>query len=264
MKKMMAEKIVVTTLPIILTVISGCRILEPRDRFDALDGNAGAVTTEIVAMGASTEDLMSAGGAETQRAMAKAGVMAAETMYVDVIVNGWTYDSALKCWTRASQARFANGTRVRKDTVWLMNAAGDTVQTPGFGTVARYRHVRAVNTTAGNTFDNRLDMTVNIVIGGGDTTFVKNGTITGSYNGSLYRTTTVTNVTRRWHGSRPAGQRLAFPSDGTVSIDLPLRTITIIFDGDGNGTATATATRKRDGESVVYVINVQTGAESET
>ncbi|MBD3393238.1 MAG: hypothetical protein GF418_14035 [Chitinivibrionales bacterium] len=248
--------IVWTMLAGMALVFSGCRLLSS-DLFDAKDGNAGLVATEVVSMGEAVGELWDEGG------MAKSRSSAAETVYVDIEIQPWAYDNAAKCWTRSSRAQFDNGDRVREDTVWLFGPAGDTVKTPSFSTVSSYRHVRSVHAEADNAFDNRLDMNVDIRVQGDDTLFVKNGTITGHYNGTQYSTTTITDLTRQWHRGRVP--HLAFPSSGTVAIDRPLRTIDVEFEGDGegSGTATATATRKRDGKTTVYVINVERGTESD-
>jgi hypothetical protein len=239
-------------------VITGCRLFNPRDGFDAMDGNAGLVTSETVSMGEAAGELL---GGQT---LAKTEKTAADTKYVDIVISGWDYDDQNACWTRKSEAVFDNGTRVREDTVWLVDVNGAPVRAPSFATVARYRHVREVSRKFANTFNNRLDMNVQIDISGGDTVFVKNGTVTGTFNGDTYKTITITNVRRRWHRGRVP--HLSWPYEGTVYMDLPLRTIDVVFNGNGTDAygATATATRKRDGETIVYIINVQTGAEIES
>lgn len=234
-----------------MAALGGCGIFSPKESFnDALDGSAGFVATETNSMGSDVAGLMSPSGTAK---------MATETLYVEKIVVPWSYNQTLGCWTRTAEVTYGIGTRIRVDTVWLKDANGLAVDTPSFAAVATYRHVRNVTAKAANTFDFSWDMNVTINKNPGDTEFVFTGLGTGSFNGDVFRSTTITKVTRPWlAGSIP---HLQFPTSGTINIDRVLRTIDIVFNGKGS--ATATVTRKSDGKTVVFKIQVQTGTETQ-
>jgi hypothetical protein len=238
---------------LVLVSLSGCNILNPADPMDSPDGSAGFVTSEVTSMGSAGENLLSP--SELQKTV----FAEAETMYVDIVINPWAYNTGSGYWTRSSTAEFNGKTRQRCDTVWLEDAAGNAVQTRSLLIVNGYRHVRSTTFAGDNSTVFRYDAQVRINKTSTDTTFVWNGTATGSFNGTQFRTTTITDVTRAF--DRTKTPMLQFPSSGTIHVDRPLQTTDVIFSG--NGSATATITRERDGEQKVYMINVQTGAETE-
>jgi hypothetical protein len=244
--------IVFTTL-LGIALLSGCRINNPDDPFgDAMDGSGGFVASELNSMGSDAGELLSP--ATTAKMSATP-----ETLYIDKVIVPWAYDAAAGCWTRSVEVTYDNGTRVRYDTVWFKDANNLAVQTPSMAMVTSYGHVRSVTAKFSNLFAFRWEMNVAIMKTATDTTFVFNGGGTGSFNGDVFRSTTVTNVTRQW--LRSSLPHLQFPSDGTIRIDRLLRTISVVFNG--NGSATATVTRKKDNKTVVYSIQVQTGRESQ-
>ncbi len=232
-----------------MAALSGCKINNPSEPFnDAMDGSGGLTAAETNNMGNVVEDLMSPSGT------AKAAV---ETVTVEKIIIPWNYDQTNGYWTRSAEATYQTGTYVRLDTVWFKDAGGAAVKTPLVATVSTYKHVRSTTTKFTNTFDFRWEMNVAINKTPSDTVFVFNGSGTGAFNGDVFRSTTISNVNRRWIAT--SHPHLQFPSSGTIDMVRVLRTIDIVFTGNGN--ATATVTRKSDNKTVVFTIHVQTGAE---
>ncbi len=219
------------------------------DSFDAMDGSAGALTAEIEDMGDVAMGPLVGSGVSKARA---------ETVYVEVVVTPWTFDAASDGWVRETVAEADDGSRTRMDTVWFYDAAGGPVQTPSLTKVASYRHVRSVNASLYHSWESRFEMDVTIDKEPADTFFVYNGSFTGSYDGEQYRSTDIEGVKRQL--VRVASPHLAFPIEGTISADRPLRTIVVEFGGEA--TATATVTRKRDGHTTVFWIDIETGEES--
>ena len=181
-----------------LGMLVGCRIFNPDDPFnDAMDGSAGFTASELGAMGSAVDDIM------TPAASAKMSATP-ETLYIDKVIVPWAYDQAAGCWTRSAEATYDNATRVRYDTVWFKDANNQAVEAPTIATVASYRHVRNVTAKFYNTFAFRWDMNVAINKTATDTTFVFTGGGTGSFNGDVFTSTTVSNVSSQWRGaSRP-------------------------------------------------------------
>jgi hypothetical protein len=236
-----------------IALLSGCRINNPNDPFgDAMDGSGGFVASDLTSMGSDAGDLLSPAASAKMSATP-------ETLYIIKVIVPWAYDAVAGCWTRSAETTYENGTRVRCDTVWFKDANNLAVHTPSMATVASYRHVRSVTAKFSNLFAFRWEMNVAIMKNASDTTFVFNGGGTGSFNGDVFRSTTVTNVTSQW--LRSSIPHMQFPSGGTIRIDRLLRTINVVFNGNGN--ATATVTRKKDNKTVVYNIQVQTGRESQ-
>lgn len=233
-----------------LSLVYGCADSPTdTDSFNAMDGSAGALTAEIADMGdAALEPLVGAGASKAL----------AETVYVDVVVKPWAFDAACEGWVRETAAQAGEASRTRRDTVWFYDAAGATVQAPSLTTVASYRHVRSVNASLYHTWDSRFEMDVTIEKGTTDTLFVYNGTFSGSYDSEQYRGTDIEGVKRRL--VRYPTTHLGFPTEGTITADRPLRTLTVEFGGEA--TAIATVTRKRDGQTTVFWIDIETGEES--
>jgi hypothetical protein len=182
----------------------------------------------------------------------------ADTVNIEKIIVPWAFNAAGGFWSRTASCVYPNGTHLRLDTIWFKDANGSAIDTVTIANVASYRHVRIVADSMKHTWNFHYDMSVTINKNPGDTEIVHNGTATGQFNGTAFRTTTITNVTRQWLGS--THPHLQFPSAGTITIDGLLRTFTIQFNG--NGTAVATVVRLSDSKTTVFNINISTGVES--
>jgi hypothetical protein len=215
------------------------------DSFDYNDGNSGFVASELNDM-ASVE--------APRGALSKSYV--SDTVRSEVIIDGWRYDSTLQGFVRKVVKTFddTNDTRTRTDTVYFYSN-GAKSDMHSLASIDSIRHIRrVVRDRAGRTVNIRFDMGILISKNNGDTTSIKTGTITGTYNGYEFRTTTVTNVERHL-----VDGHWGFPVSGTIDIDRILRTIQITFTG--NGQATAIITRKRDNREWKIDIDVVTGQE---
>lgn len=233
---------------------SGCAKTTQPDDFDAKDGNAGFMASEVNDMDLAVLDSLGTGG------LAKS---AADPVRVEHIVYRWTLQADSATWVRRATVNYPSGTRERMDTVRFFGVDGQTVSHPKLSLVDSIYHVRRVTRTVnGNTAESNLRMGIKLNRLAGDTSMVKNGIIVGSYNGYTFRTVTVTNVTR----TRSNGVWNVFPVSGEILIDRDAiiakraRTIQITYNGDN--TATAVITRKSDNKQVTAVITLSDGSES--
>ncbi len=253
----MKTSIILSLFAALLITFPGCNFLNPSqgdDNFMAQDGNAGTLSYEFNDMGNALTEMPGLGlNAPQTRSSTD------DTIIIDIVIKPWHFDATCKGWIREAQVTYEAGSASKYDTVWFYDAGGTELQFPTISTIANYKHVRATSGTLyQNTFNYRYDINVNLEKTASDTVFVFNGTITGDYNGTTFATTEILNVKRKiilglvtW---------LSYPYDGTISMDLPLRTIFIEFGGDN--TASVTVTRKSDGKTWIFIVNINTGKES--
>jgi len=240
----------------LFVIITGCARATQPDDFDAKDGNAGFMATELNDMSNTSLGALETGS------LGKAAVNSAETLNVEYVLSRWQpLDADSSCWVRHAQITYPAGTRDRYDTAWFYGAGG-IVKSPRLATVDSVVHKRYVtNVRGGMEIAHTAEMHIVLVKTAGDTHAVKNGTIVGTFNGVQYRTCTVTNVKRY----RTAGAWDRFPSEGVIFIDKDAilarrsRTITITFTG--NNTAQVEVKRKTDGKTYIVNVNLLDGSE---
>jgi hypothetical protein len=235
-------------LPVLLSglflLYTGCAKATKPDDFNGKDGNAGLVAGEISDMDNTTLDKM--------QGLSKS-LAATDTISITV-VRSWQYDAVNGGWVREVKVNYPSGQRDRVDSVFFFDSAGNKLASPTLATTDSIYHVRTITRNFGsNTVDVLLKMNIRIAhAAAGVDTVIKNGTITGSYNGYVFGNVTVENVKRLIVN----GVRQIIPFAGHVFIDGVLRTIDITFN---NGTIDATVTRKRDGKFVTFHIDITTG-----
>lgn len=172
--------------------------------------------------------------------LAKREAVAADTVTYDLTIHPYSWDSTNDCYVRTATLVCSDGfERVRVDTVTFFGATGK-LQHPTLATVDSIHHVRHVSRDkGGNELDITVDMhsTVSAITGqAGNYTHVKNGTITGTYDGEQVATGTITNVTRDYVN----GQWDSFPRSGSIVVDFPHRTYDVDFIGVGEVRLTIT------------------------
>lgn len=161
-----------------------------------------------------------------------------DTTYYDWKIHPYTWEATIGSFVRS--ATFSNLTdgysRTRVDTLTFKDANNNHLQYPTLLTVKTIDHIRSVTRSkGGNDLNIRIAMNSVITLGS-DTTHVKNGAITGTYDGEkIVGSGTITNVTRQ----RTNGY-WQFPRSGSITSDFPRRSYEVEFEGDGNATLTVT------------------------
>jgi len=236
-------------------LLFGCSPTANKDKLS--DGTAGDISMAMTQM--SNE-----GNTGLAKMTAGDAVLADTISYTGLVVlQPWTYDATSKWWSCSFTDSLADGRSFTFiDSLKFTDAASQAKTTmPGWYTSDGWTHIRYLSRHGllGNTFNSRFEMAV-VVTKGTDTTAIWNGTVTGTWNGLALRTTTVTNVERKFARSGNV-HWWKFPSSGTIYIDNLLRTWTVTYTG--NGGATAVVTRKSDNKQKTFTINIATGAENE-
>jgi hypothetical protein len=237
--------------------LAGCGL--KNDEFDAKDGNAGVMASEVSDMGSFTLEALGSGSQKT-------AAEPLDTVYINATLVPWGYDSSAHAWVRKVRVTYPNSTRERLDTVYFYDA-NDALVTSALSltTVSRLRHVRVVvlqNTQNNNNATINFEMNTALDKSNPDTLIAtQNGSSIGTFNGETFRTATITNVVRKRYPDSFVGyKKWHFPVSGNIFVDRPLRTVEINYTG--NGGAQATVTRKSDEKTVIVNINVLTGVES--
>jgi len=186
----------------------------------------------------------------------KLAAAAADSITYDWTIHPYAWDTACSSYVRIATVSCSDGyERVRVDTLTFFDASGGRLESPTLATVDSIHHVRHVTRDkGGNQLDITVDMhsTVRALDQYGGYTHVKNGTITGTYNGEQAITGLITNVTRNYH---PLTHWQLFPESGTITADFPRRLYEVEFLGAG--TAKLTVTNHETGKTRVVTINVE-------
>jgi hypothetical protein len=244
-KRNAVRSVGITVVAGIAVFFFGCAKEDISDEFARISAQ------EVSNMDANASTMLTAPGG-----IAKLAAAAGDTVYYDWNVVPFHWDSASGDYFLWRQATFTNLSdgyeRVRTDTVTFYDHTGNTLRHPTLATVDSIRHVRHVKRDrGGNELEITCDMHSTISLSP-DTIHVKNGTITGTYDGDRIRSHgTVTNVTRQFTG----GGYWQFPRSGAISVEFPRRSYEVEFTGNGN--ATLTATNNATGKSRVVTIHVE-------
>lgn len=232
--------LITATVAGIAGLLSGCGL-------SAADSNEFARITsqEISNMGANSSTMI--GASSLSKPMAS---VAADTVYYDWQVHPYTWTPAIGGYIRTATVTCSDGyDRVRVDTLIFKDANGNTLQHPTLATVSAISHVRNVKRTkGGNELDIRVVMN-SVVSLSPDTTHVKNGTITGTYDGEQVATGSITDVKRDY-----ANGRWQFPSSGTISVDFPHRSYEVDFLG--SDAAKLTVTNKTTDKTTIVTCHI--------
>jgi len=243
-KRMAVLFISVSAMAGIVAFFAGCSRGENLN-----DDFARAASQEVSNMDANSSGMI------PQRGMPKLAAAAADTITYDLTIHPYSWDSINSCYERAATLTCSDGyERVRVDTVTFFGANGK-LRYPTLATVDSIHHVRHVTRNkGGNELNVTVDMhsTVSTLDQNGAYTHVKNGTITGTYDGEQAVTGTIVNVTRNYY---PLTHWQLFPQSGTITADFPRRLYEVDFLGAG--LARVTITNKATDKTRVITINVE-------
>ena len=201
-------------------------------------------------MDANSSGMISSGG--TPKLVAGIDI---DTVTYDLTIHPFSWDTVAgdTFAVRTATLTCSDGyERVRVDTLTFDDHNGNTMRHPTLATVDSIHHVRHVTRDKGG---NELDITVDMhstlsALGGGDYTHVKNGTITGTYDGENAITGTITDVTRNY----VSGHWQLFPQSGSIIPEFPRRDYEINFLG--LGVVKLTITNNSTGKTKVVTITV--------
>ncbi len=212
----------------IATFLSGCAQENISDEFALI------ASEEVSNMDANSSGMISPSVTK------KLAATAADTITYDLTIHPFSWDSTNDCYVRTAALVFSDGfERVRVDTLTFYGAAGK-LRYPTLATVDSIHHVRHLaRDKGGSELDITVDMhsTLGPIPGQtGNYTHVKNGAITGTFDGEQAATGTITNVTRDYVN----GQWDWFPRSGSITADFPHRTYVIDFIGVGEARLTIT------------------------
>ncbi len=226
-------------------LFTGC-ILGPSDSVS--DEFARISAQEVSNMDNNSSTMVGSAGAHS---LGKRAEASADTVYYDWTVYPYSWDSTVSGYIRTATVTVSDGyARLRVDTLIFRDASGAGLRNPTFATCTSIDHTRNVKRTkGGNELDIRVVMHSTLTVAPGDTTHVKNGTISGTYDGDQVATGTITGVTRSYSGGH-----WQFPGSGTVSADFPRRTYLVQFLG--NDSAKLTITNKSTNKTTIVMYQV--------
>jgi hypothetical protein len=190
------------------------------------DGQAAYVTSEVDQMG---------------QVYGQIGDAAAKTSALGIVITGelvidpFRYHDSCQCFVRHAVFTGMKGyERDRLDSVQLYDSAGNILDKWRPAQIAKIVHSRNVKKSGnGKEAEIRFDITVDIKSDGGVRKGTWNGTMTGSYNGSEFKSGTLTNVVRAWDNGH-----FGFPESGTIEIDRPVLHFLAEFLGDSKAKVT--------------------------
>lgn len=221
---------------------SGC-FLGPRDEIS--DEFARIASQEVSNMSANSSTMIG------ENAAAKSAATTGDTIYYDWNVYPYAWDATSGSYIRTATVIGSDGyERIRVDSVTFKDASGTALQYPALLTVKTISHVRSVSRTkSGNELNIRIAMQSTLSTSP-EITHVKNGTISGTYNGESIATGTISNVTRVY-----TNRHWQFPRSGSISVDFPRRSFEAEFLG--NGDAELTITNKTTDKTRVIRVHVE-------
>ena len=261
MKKILSA---ITVTAASLSLMAGCAKTTEPDNFNAKDGSASYIASEINDMGAS---------ALAPTATAK---MAAENDGQVQIVRSWTYVAAKKVFVREVNVTYPAGVRNRIDSVWFMGTSltdtlqsvGTTTTRPSVDQIGFIHHKRISSRTWNDlSADVELDMNITLTKTPTDSSMTKSGNIVKSRTARILEqdwNATITGVKRLYSAGN-----WSLPVEGTVHVERKTtntrngktfdRTIDITYQNDS--TATVSVTRSFDKQRVDFMIDFRTSSE---
>jgi hypothetical protein len=244
-KRMAVLFISVSAVSGIAAFFAGCSRGE-----DLNDDFARAASQEVSNMDANSSGMILTG-------LQKVAAAAADSITYDLVIHPYTWDTvgADTFLVRTATLTCSDGyERTRVDTVTFYDN-GNTTRHPTLSTVDSIHHVRHVTRNkGGNELSVTVDMhsTVSALDQNGAYTHVKNGTITGTYDGEQAVTGTIVNVTRNYY---PLTRWQLFPQSGAITADFPRRLYEVDFLGAGF--ARLTITNKVTDKVRIITINIE-------
>jgi hypothetical protein len=228
-KKLLKAAVIGSMLSIAMVLMPGC---SKTTTASSDNGNSSGqlAADEVSNMGADEAAVVGNQGGVGKIFAAAAAAGSVFTDSISYAVHPYQYISPN--WIRTATLTTAAGyVRTRVDTITFFNAAGVPVEYPRLDSFTTLHHLRTVTQSKG---DILVTLTIDVTDSlkkGTDTTFVKNGTITGTCDGQTLKTGLISNVTR----VRSDGV-WQFPSAGTISVDLPRYDFSITFTGNYSAT----------------------------
>ena len=223
--------------------LTGC--LTSEDKASAAsdnDGQAAYMTSEVDQMG-------QVYGQIGDNALGKESALGL-TITGELVIEPFKFHEDCGCFVRHAVYTGMKGyERDRLDSVKLYDSAGAVMSAWRPAKIAKIVHSRNVTKAKdGREADIRFDITVDIKSEGGVKKGDWNGTMTGSYNGSEFKSGTMTDVIRTWNDGH-----FAFPEAGTIEIDRPIFHFLAEFLGDSK--AKVTVKNKLNGKIHVYLVD---------
>jgi hypothetical protein len=190
------------------------------------DGQAAYVTSEVDQMGQVYGQL----GDAAAKASALGGTITGE-----LVIEPFRYHDSCGCFVRHATFTGMKGfERDRLDSVRLYDSAGTIMDKWRPAQIAKIAHSRNVKKSGnGKEADIRFDITVDMKNDAGIRKGAWNGTMTGSYDGSEFKSGTMTNVVRVWDDGH-----FGFPEAGIIEIDRPVFRFLAEFLGDSKAKVT--------------------------
>ncbi|MGA3050511.1 MAG: hypothetical protein ABSE00_01130 [Chitinispirillaceae bacterium] len=246
-KQLLKAAIIGSTLGLAVALMPGCS--KQSSQSDNANSSAQLAADEVANMSADEGTVMSNANAGVGK------IIASVDSSIDSIswsVNPYHFVSGIG-WVRYAVLTTSFGyMRTRADTITFYDTSGNILEIPTMATLYTLRHDRQVNQTKG-IITAALSISVfDTLKKSADTTFVKNGAITGTCDGQTLKTGIISNVTRLYSNGY-----WQFPSSGSIAVDMPRYDFTITFTGtnaSGNYTATVNVDNLVTGKSrTVYV-----------
>jgi len=248
-KQLLKAAIIGSTLGLAVALMPGCS--KQSSQSDNANSSAQLAADEVANMSADEGTVMSNANAGVGK------IIASVDSSIDSIswsVNPYHFVSGIG-WVRYAVLTTSFGyMRTRADTITFYDTSGNILEIPTMATLYTLRHDRQVNQTKG-IITAALSISVfDTLKKSADTTFVKNGAITGTCDGQTLKTGIISNVTRLYSNGY-----WQFPSSGSIAVDMPRYDFTITFTGtnaSGNYTATVNVDNLVTGKSRTVYLTV--------
>ena len=229
-KKFWKAAVLGSTLGLAVCLMPGCAKQSSSASTDNGNSSAQLASDEVSNMGVDEGTVMS-----NASSLGKT-VAAADTTYINWTVDPYHWDTLSQSFVRTASFTTAKGyVRTRTDTITFRDSSGNALRFPSMAGLATIHHVRHVIQSKG---DITATLDINVIDSlkkGADTTFVKNGTMTGACDSQVLKTGVISNVTRLY-----ANGFWQFPYQGTIATDLPRYDFTVQFTGNNQATVTIT------------------------
>ncbi len=207
--------------------LTGCMTQEDSATDDSSDGQGAFLVSELDQMGQSL-------GEPAGEALATAG---ADTFTItgELVIDPFKYQADCACFVRKAKYVGQQGfERERLDSVTFLDSAGKTMDVFRPGKAAKILYRRDVERVRGaREVDVRLDITIDMKVEDGRKVGVWNGTLTGTLDGQVIKSGTLSNVVRPF-----VAGRFRFPEAGTVEMARPRFHVRVEFLGDGKAKVT--------------------------
>jgi hypothetical protein len=182
-------------------------------------------------------------------ALAKRAARSTDSLYVPIPIDGWEYVQSCSCWTYKSQMVFEDGTRTRRDSVWVLS--GD-LSNLGSSMNARFKLVHRVR----NQRAPHLDMAITTMVSVNGLELGAEGSVQGSYDDDSISSGSFALVKR--HLIVQGTPAVSWGDSGWVEVERNGATYRLQFDGSSTPCVTAQAP---GGPTQQFRVDVTTGKE---